>query len=210
MTTIGYLRVSTTDQNLEKNKADILAFANDHKLGNVEWIEERVSGCRDWKQREIGRVIETLRKGDTIITPEFSRLARSTLQILSIVEECKRKGISLYVVKGNWTINGQLDSKVLLLVFSMVAEIERELISARTREALAARKAAGVRLGRPRGPGKSKLDQHRKEIEYLLSLGCKHSYLAQRFNTSRVNVWKYLKGRGIRVATDTQAPVAVA
>ena len=137
-------------------------------------------------------------------------MARSTLQILSVVEECKWRGINLYVVKGGWSINGNLDSKVLLLVFSMVAEIERDLISARTKEALAMRKAQGMKLGRPRGPGKSKLDPHRKEIEALLRTGSTQKYICERYGTSRVNLARYLRKYNISVEPMVEAPLATA
>ena len=197
--TIGYLRVSTVDQDLEKNKADILRLANDKKLGNVEWVEEKVTGTRDWRSRKIGEVIEGLKQGDSIITSEFSRLARSTLQILEIMKICKQKGINVHVVKGDWSLNARFDSKVLLLVFSMVSEIERDLISIRTKEALAVRKAQGMKLGRPRGPGKSKLDKHREEIIALLKTGSKQNYIAKRYGCSPGTLTQWLKKHNIDV-----------
>ena len=197
--TIGYLRVSTVDQDLEKNKADILRLANDKKLGNVEWEEEKVTGTRDWRSRKIGEVIEGLKQGDSIITSEFSRLARSTLQILEIMKICKQKGINVHVVKGDWSLNARFHSKVLLLVFSMVSEIERDLISIRTKEALAVRKAQGMKLGRPRGPGKSKLDKHREEIIALLKTGSKQNYIAKRYGCTPGTLTQWLKKRNIDV-----------
>ncbi len=152
--TIGYLRVSTMDQDLEKNKADILKLANEKRLGCVDWIEEKVSGTKDWRKRELGTAFDGLKNGDAIIVSELSRLGRSTLQILEIIKEAKEKGVAVHAVKGAWTLNGSMESKIVLTMLAMIAEIERDLISERTKEGLRARKAAGVMLGRPKGPGK--------------------------------------------------------
>ena len=193
MKTVGYLRVSTDEQDIQKNKDEILRLANRKKLGHVEWVEEEVSGTKNWRDRELGRVIDRLQKGDCLITNEFSRFARSTLQILEVIEACKKKDIDVHVVKGDWSINGGLDSKVILLAFSMVAEIERELISLRTKEGLRAAREKGRQIGRPRGPGKSKLDPYRPEIEALLKNGSKQSYIARRYGTSPGNLINWLQ-----------------
>jgi len=190
---IGYLRVSTQDQDLDKNKADILAFANERRIGPVDWVEEKISGTKDWRKRELGQMVASLDKGDWLITPEFSRLARSTLQILEILAELKKKGVHVYVLKGAQHINDSIESKVFLTMMALFSEIERDLISARTKEALKARKAAGVKLGRPKGAGKSKLDQYRPEIEALLKTGSPLVYLAKRYKVARSTLHKWLK-----------------
>lgn len=191
--TIGYLRVSTQDQDLEKNKDDILRLANERKLGNVEWVEEKVSGTQDWRKRKLGETIEALNEGDAILVSELSRLGRSTLQILEIMKVAKAKQISVFAVKGGWALNGSIESKILCTMFGMMSEIERDLISARTKEALKARKAAGVKLGRPKGPGKSKLDPYREEIVALLRNGSTQKYVAERYETSAPNLSNWLK-----------------
>lgn len=196
---IGYLRVSTADQDLEKNKADILHLANDKRLGSVEWVEEKVSGVKDWRKRKLGEVLPSLKAGDTIITPELSRLGRSTLQILEVMKEAKERGIAVHAIKGGWSLNGTIESKILLSVFAMVSEIERDLISARTKEALKARKAAGVKLGRPNGPGKSKLDPHREEIVDKLKLGVPKTKIAKRYGTTEANLHNWLTKNQIKV-----------
>lgn len=193
MRVIGYLRVSTQDQDLEKNKADILAFANERRIGPVDWVEEKISGTKDWRKRELGQVVASLQKGDWLITPEFSRLARSTLQILEILAELKKRGVHVYVLKGAQHINDSIESKVFLTMMALFAEIERDLISARTTEALKARKAAGVKLGRPKGPGKSRLDRLRPEIEGLLKNGSSISFIAERYKVARSTLHNWLK-----------------
>jgi len=189
---IGYLRVSTQDQDLEKNKADILLFANERRLGNVDWVEERVSGTKGWRTRELAKAVESLKAGDWLIVPEISRLGRSTLDTLDVLAELRKKGVNVYAIKGAWTLNGTIESKVFLTMMALFSEIERDFISARTKEALKARKAAGVKLGRPRGSGKSKLDQYRPEIEALLKNGSTLSFIAARHNVALTTVSRWI------------------
>ena len=197
--TIAYLRVSTIDQDVEKNKADILLFANTRDFDKVEFIEEIVSGKKNWKERRIKDVIDALGEGDKLIVPEMSRLGRSMLEIMEILSVAKEKEIAVYDIKNNWELNGSIQSKIMGMVFGICAEIERDLISKRTREALAAKKAAGVKLGRPKGPGKSKLDPYREEIEALLANGSTQKFIAKKYGTSTVNLWNWLKKKKISV-----------
>lgn len=197
---IGYLRVSTITQDLEKNKADILSYANDHDLGKVHFVQEVVSGKVSWKRRRIKEVIDQLGKDDWLIVPELSRLGRSMLEIMEIIAEAKRKEINIYAIKNNWTLNGTMESKVLLMVFSMAAEIERDLISSRTTEALRVKKEAGVKLGRPKGPGKSKLDEHQEEIIALLRNGVPKKRVASKYGSSAVNLYNWILKNQLDVA----------
>jgi len=198
MKIIGYLRVSTADQDLEKNKADILHLANEKKLGNIEWVEEKASGRVSWKQRKIAHVIDELRAGDSIIVSELSRLGRSMLECMEILSISLQKQISIYAVKGNWQLDQSIQSKIVAMAFSMAAEIERDLISQRTKEALAAKKKQGVRLGRKPGTGKSKLDKYRPEIEALLKNGSTQKFIAERYETTEANLSLWLKKHGIK------------
>ena len=191
--TVGYLRVSTLDQDTEKNKAEILSLANDKHFGHVEWVEEKVTGKKSWKDRKIKQVIDRLGEGDRLIVPELSRLGRSMLEIMEMLSIAKDKGIYIYAVKGGWELNGSIQSKVMAMAFSIAAEIERDLISKRTKEALKARKAKGVKLGRPKGPGKSKLDKHREEIIALLRNGSTKTYVAKKYKTTPPNLYNWLK-----------------
>ena len=191
--TIGYLRVSTNDQDVEKNKADILRLANEKRLGNVDWIEEKISGTKDWRKRRLGEVFQKLQEGDSIIVSELSRLGRSTLQILEIMKEAKEKGIAVHAVKGAWTLNGSMESKIVLTMLAMIAEIERDLISERTKEGLRARKEAGIQLGRPKGPGRSRLDQYRDEIVALLKNGSTKTFIAKKYGCSLPNLFNWIR-----------------
>jgi DNA invertase Pin-like site-specific DNA recombinase len=197
--TIAYLRVSTVEQDLEKNKADILSFANNKDFGRVKFVEEKVSGTKNWKNRKIKQVIDELSKGDRLIVPEFSRLGRSMLEIMEMLSIIKDKEVNVYAVKGEWELNGSLQSKIMAMVFSIASEIERDLISKRTKEALRARKNAGVKLGRPKGAGKSKLDAFKEEIVALLRNGSSKKFVADRYGTSQVNLYNWLKKNSIDV-----------
>jgi DNA invertase Pin-like site-specific DNA recombinase len=198
--TIAYLRVSTDDQDIEKNKFDILHLANEKGLGKVRWVEETVSGRLSWKRRKIAGVIEELEQGDHLVVSELSRLGRSMLECMEILSVASQKGINIYAVKGNWQLDNSIQSKIVAMAFSMAAEIERDLISQRTKEALAAKKKAGMKLGRPTGVGKSKLDPYRPEIEALLANGSTQKFIARRYGTSEVNLSRWLKKRGLRQA----------
>lgn len=200
--TVAYLRVSTIDQDTEKNKSDILHFANDKNFGKVEWVEEKVSGNKSWRERKIKNIVDKLGEGDRLIVPELSRLSRSMLEIMEMLSIAKDKGICIYAVKGGWELNGSIQSKVMAMAFSIAAEIEKDLISKRTREALKARKAAGVKLGRPKGPGRSKLDKHREEIVALLKNGSTKTYVAKKYKTTPPNLFNWLKKNKIDVKAE--------
>ena len=196
--TIAYLRVSTADQDLEKNKADILFFANHHDLGQVNFVEEVASGRKPWRERHIANILEQLQAGDVMIVAELSRLGRSMLECMEILALATQKHIRVYSVKGDWQLDDSIQSKIIALVFSMAAEIERDLISKRTIEALRFKKAQGMTLGRPKGIGKSKLDVFRPEIESLLANGATQKFIAKRYHTTEANLHHWLKRHGLK------------
>jgi len=196
--TFAYLRVSTEDQDTEKNKADVLKFANDKDIGKVHFVEEKVSGIKSWKERKIKAIIDELGNGDRLIVPELSRLGRSMLEIMEIMAVAKEKGIAIYDVKNKWSLNGSIESKVMAMVFSIAAEIERDLISKRTKEGLRAARAKGRLLGRPKGPGKSKLDEHREEIIALIKTGSTQVYIAKKYTTTQPNLYNWINKNGLQ------------
>ena len=134
--TFAYLRVSKLDQDLEKNKMDILKLANNEHLGHVHFVEEKVSGKISWRKRQIADILEKTQPGDTIIVSELSRLGRSMLECIEILSIATEKGLHIYAVKGNWRLDGSIQSKIIAMAFAIAAEIERDLISQRTTEAL--------------------------------------------------------------------------
>lgn len=196
--TVGYLRVSTSEQDIEKNKADILHLANEKKFGSVEWVTETASGRISWKKRLLGQLLDDLKSGDILLVSELSRLGRSMLECMEILSMAMRQNIQIYTVKGNWELNNSIQSKIVAMAFSMAAEIERDLISQRTKEALAAKRRAGQKLGRPKGTGKSKLDQFRPEIEALLANGSTQRFIANRYDTTEANLSRWMKKHNLR------------
>src|SRR5260370_31876631 len=116
--TFAYLRVSKLDQDLEKNKADILKLANDAHLGHVQFIEEKISGKVSWRKRQIAAILEQAQDGDTIIVSELSRLGRSMLECMEILSLAMQKGIRIYAVKGNWQLNNSIQSKIVAMATS--------------------------------------------------------------------------------------------
>lgn len=196
--TVSYLRVSTEEQETEKNKADILKFCNDRNFGKVHFVEEKVSGTKSWKERKIKKIIDDLGGSDRLIVPELSRLGRSMLEIMEILALAKEKGIAIYDVKNGWELNGTIQSKVMALVFSIAAEIERDLISKRTKEGLRVARAKGKLLGRPKGPGKSKLDKYQEEITALIKTGSTQVYIAKKYKTTQPNLYNWIKKNGLQ------------
>ena len=194
---IGYLRVSTLDQDITKNKGEILHLANERNLGKVYFIQEQVSGKVPWKKRKIAQVLEELAKNDTIIVSELSRLGRSMLECMEILSIAMQKGIHIYAIKGNWQLDNSIQSKIVAMAFSMASEIEHDLLSQRTREALRVKKQKGFTLGRPKGPGKSKLDPYKLEIQALLANGSTQKFLAHRYSTTEANLHNWLRKNNI-------------
>lgn len=148
---IAYIRVSTERQDLENQKKEILRYASKKQIKINRWIKEVVSGSVSKKERLLDGTISCMSQGDTIIVTEISRISRSLLEILTIIEDCVKRGIIVHSVKEGYTLDNSINSKVLIFTFGLVAEIERSLISIRTKEALASRKAEGKHLGRPFG-----------------------------------------------------------
>ena len=144
------------------------------------------------------RLLEELKSGDILLVSELSRLGRSMLECMEILSMAMRQNIQVYTVKGNWELNDTIQSKIVAMAFAMAAEIERDLISQRTKEALAAKKRAGEKLGRPKGSGKSKLDKFRPEIEALLANGSTQRFIAGRYKTTEANLSRWMKKHGLR------------
>lgn len=173
-------------------------MANEKRLGYVEFIEEQISGKVSWRNRKIFAIINEAKKDDVIIVSELSRLGRSMLEIMEILSIATQKQLKIYSVKGDWHLDGSIQSKVMAMVFSMASEIERDLISSRTKEALRFKKENGIKLGRPKGPGKSKLDKFKPEIEALLSNGSTQKFIANRYNTTEANLYNWMKRHNLK------------
>lgn len=198
MRVYGYIRISTGKQDTENQRFEILKYANENKLGSVEFLEETISGRKSWKDRKIGTLVQELQKGDILIITELSRLGRSMLEVMELLSILLRKGVELHVVKNKQVLKDDLHSKVFAMAFSIAAEIERELISQRTKEALARRKAEGKPIGRPKGSFSSSLDKHREQIEEFLRKGVSISSIAKILEVPYGRLWDYVKRRGLK------------
>lgn len=195
---IGYLRVSTLDQDTEKNEADVRSYANKMDFGRVEFVSEKVSGAKSWKKRKLATVVNELNAGDILIVPELSRLGRSLIEVLEVLNVLKDKSVKVYSVKENFQLNGDdTQSKVMRTMLGLFAEIERDLIIARTKEGLQFARAKGQVLGRPKGIGKSRLDEHREEIVALIKTGSSKTYIAEKYGVNRVTLWHWLDRNGL-------------
>ena len=198
--TMSYLRVSTDDQDNQKFRQDVRAYANRMDFGKVEFVEEKVSGKKNWRTRKIAQLIDEMKAGDKLIVPELSRLGRSTLEVLEILKAAKDKDIAVYAVKENYQLNGDgVQAKMMSTMLALFSDLEREYISMRTKEGLAAARRKGKQLGRPKGPGKSKLDPHRHEIIDKLKLGVPKTKIAKRYGTTPVNLHNWLTKNKIKV-----------
>lgn len=169
MTNFAYLRVSTDHQDAKNQKLGVLDYCNHRGINALTFIEDTVSGKSSWRERAIGSILENAEKGDVIVAAEISRLGRSTLQVLEIMEVAAQKGVSVHIAKNNMVLDGSMQSTITATILGLAAQIEREFISARTKEALAKRKNDGVKLGRPKGESNLlKLDIFRDEITNYL------------------------------------------
>ena len=195
----GYIRVSTDRQTVENQRFEINAFCRSRQLRVDGWIEETISGICATDKRELGHLLETIRKDDLIICAELSRLGRNLYMIMEILNLCMRKECRLYTVKEGYRLGEDIQSKVLAFAFGLSAEIERNLVSSRTREALAARKAEGKHLGRPEG-SKSKvrvLEGRREEILAWLAQGESVAVISERMGVCKKTFYTWWKGESV-------------
>jgi DNA invertase Pin-like site-specific DNA recombinase len=147
---------------------------------------------------KVAEMLESLRANDAIVVSELSRLGRSMLECMEILSVDAQKRINVYSVKGAWRLDQSIQSKIIAMAYSMAAEIERDLILQRTKEALRFKKAHGMKFGRPTGLGKSKRDPYRPEIESLLANGSTQKFIARRYQTTEANLHDWLKKRGLK------------
>jgi DNA invertase Pin-like site-specific DNA recombinase len=200
MKTIAYLRVSTARQELQNQKLAILEYAQKHSLKVDEFFEVEISSRKSVKQRRIDELLQMLSRKDMLIVSELSRLGRSVGQIITIVDELVKNKVQLIAIKEKIHIDGKKDmqTKVMITMFSLFAEIERDLISERTKEGLAAAKAKGRLLGRPKGSlNSSVLDGHEQLIKDELKYKVSKSAIARKLQVSRATLVHFMKTRKI-------------
>ena len=193
----GYIRVSSDKQTVENQRFEINNFCKKEKLIINGWIEETISGTKSYNKRELGKLLKSVQKGDSIIYAELSRLGRNLFMIMEILNICMTKECRVWTIKDNYRLGDDIQSKVLAFAFGLSAEIERNLISQRTKEALARKKAEGIVLGRPKGrksaPEKYKLHGKKSLIEELLKAKISKRQIAQICKADRNTLDRYIK-----------------
>ena len=193
--TYGYIRVSSDKQTVENQRFEINNFCKKQEIKIDGWIEETISGTKNYDKRKLGDLLNQVQKDDLIICAELSRLGRNLFMIMEILHICMNKECKVWTIKDNYRLGDDIQSKVLAFAFGLSAEIERNLISQRTKEALALRKAQGIKLGRKFGSKNSllKLSSNEEIIQELLALGIPKVLIAKKLNVDRTTLWRFLK-----------------
>ncbi len=193
----AYLRVSTDKQSIENQQFEILKFANQRTIQIHQWIEETISGTKGFQDRSLGQLISTLTSSDTLIVTELSRLGRSVMEVMSILNVLMNKKVKVMSIKEGYELGDTLDSKILAFAFSLSADIERKMISSRTKEALARKKQEGRTLGRPKGSlsKETKLTGKDQDIKALLQKRIPLSSIARIMGVHRLTVKSYIESR---------------
>ena len=194
----GYIRVSTDRQTVENQRYEIKRFCHENNLQVDKWISETISGTKEVDKRRLGKLLKGVKKDDIIVCSEISRLGRSLFMIMSILNRCMEIGAKVWTVKDSYRLGDDITSKVLAFAFGISAEIERRLISQRTKEALARRKSEGVRLGRPKGPGKRILDGREKQIKAMLAAGLTKVQVSKVYGIHVSTLHEFLTVKGLR------------
>ena len=191
---IGYIRVSTGRQNPGNQRDEIARYALANNYSIDKWVVEIVSGKTEVKGRRLGSLLRRMKKGDTLIVTEISRLSRSLTDIMAVMGQCVKKGVNIYTTKEKYKFDDSINSKVLCFAFGLVAEIERNLISLRTKEALAARKAEGKSLGRKKGcaPKTNALADQIEVIREMVRSGCSNKEIYQALGVSKSTFYSFM------------------
>ncbi len=191
----GYIRVSTDKQTVENQRFEIRQFCAQNALRVNRWIEETISGTKDVEERKLGRLLNEMKKGDVLICAELSRLGRNLLMIMAILNQCMKNDVQVWTIKDNYRLGSDINSKVLAFAFGLSAEIERNLISQRTKEALARRRLEGGVLGRPKGSRckQTKLSGREREIQNLLDRNVSINGIGRILGVHRLTVSAFLK-----------------
>ncbi len=191
----GYIRVSSEKQTVENQRFEIKSFAKRNGLKVGRWVEETVSGTVDPRKRRLGWMLDRIKEGDLIICSEISRLGRSLFMIMNVLNTCMECGCRVWTIKDGYRLGDDVSSKVLAFAFALSAEIERNLISQRTRDALARRAAEGKHLGRPEGykPFGVKLQPYAEDIRLMLYDGYTMASIARNYKVHPSTVRRFVR-----------------
>ena len=197
----GYIRVSTDKQSVENQRFEIENFCRDRELMIGFWIEETITGTKHIDKRKLGKLLGRLEKDDILVCSELSRLGRNMFMIMSILNYCMEKEAKVWTIKDNYRLGDDITSKVLAFAFGLSAEIERNLISQRTKEALARKKAEGQILGRPKGKKSTyyKLTGREKQIQELLLKNLSLSHISKIMSVHRNTLSKFIRDNQLKV-----------
>jgi len=191
----GYIRVSTDKQTVENQRFEITRFCKKEKIKIHEWVEETISGTIEITERELGILLDRLKKNDILICSELSRLGRSLFMIMDVLNRCMKKEINVWTIKDNYRLGTDISSKVLAFAFGLSAEIERNLISQRTKEALARAISEGKHIGRPKGSKNKtlKLTGKEKIIRKSLKNGLSKIKIAKMLGVHRFTLYRFCR-----------------
>jgi len=194
---IGYIRVSTDKQTTENQRFEILKFADEKNIKIDKWVEETVSGRKKYQDRKLGEIINDIQKEDIIIVSELSRLGRSLMEVMSLLHRLMEKEAKVFTTKEQYELGNNINSQVLAFAFSLSAQIERELISQRTKEALQRKKSEGKILGRPKGSLSKTTTLTGKDDVILGFLDKKVpvAVMARLLEVNRLTLSNYIKSR---------------
>jgi len=200
MYTYAYLRVSTDKQDAKNQKLGVLDYCNANGLGPIKFIEDTVSGKQPWQERELGNILAKAKPGDVLVAAEISRLGRSTLQVLEILAMAAEKQVSVHIAKNRMIMDGSMQATITATILGLAAQIEREFISERTKEALLKCRAEGKTLGRPKGPAQFlKLDAYQDEILEYIRKGINKTAISKLIECSPMTLYAWLKRRKIQI-----------
>ncbi len=198
MAVIGYIRVSSNKQTVQHQHYEIEQFAEHNNITVDKWIEETISSRKALNKRRLGQLLDELQDGDILIAAEISRLGRSLLEVMHILETCLNKNCQVWTLKENYRLGNDIQSKVMAFAFGLSAEIERNLISQRTKASLESVKASGKRLGRPFAAQsrKLKLSRNTKKVKELLDMGLTKYRIAKIMDVSPATVSNFINRMG--------------
>jgi DNA invertase Pin-like site-specific DNA recombinase len=189
----GYCRISTSHQTVLNQRHEIQTFANKNNIKIDKWVDEVISSRKHLDERKLGKILKKLKKGDILIASELSRLGRNLLEVMGILQQCLEKDCQIWTLKENYRLGADIQSKVLAFAFGLASEIERQLISERTKNSLQRLKDEGKHLGRPYGFSYKKLQKRHDKIKELLDKNVSKSEIARLMGCTWQTLHRYIK-----------------